>query len=312
MCTPYVAVIDSEATKQIAEQLLMEGDQEHAIREVHWQCFLAYCDCNHLDPRADYDRAIPTFAASLLLQKRCEATVKVYLRHVHAVHEDVCTPISIVMRALTARIARKGSTHALDLEASDMCRLLEAIFSRGTAWDAVATLFLWWSGMRCADIAELKRRDVSWSPQILRVQIRFSKTVRNVHDSVELRIPSKWLPIGPTKVREALQAHISQGDPEEELFAWATSARINYSLRAAWHQCGGTPVAGARHYPTTYTFRRAFVHSIEKRFTNPDTGAVEWNRVIQYTMHQTERILRGHYVLKVGETEPPRRLLEEW
>jgi integrase len=224
------------------------------------------------------------------------------LKHVHEVFLEARTNYATIMRALSARTAREGTTHALDLDAAAIQCIIQRITDIHPTHGRTCA-FLWYSGMRCHDLTELRRKQVTFQDGFLRIEIRFTKTIRGPADGVELRIPCVWLPEVDWNTADLLVSHIQKGEPEEWLFPDAEATEINATIRRACTNLGMRAQAGTRHFPTTYTFRRSFVHAMESRFRDARTGIVNWGHVTQYTLHQTERCVRGFYVSSVSDVQ---------
>lgn len=296
---PYVASQMDIATSELAAQLISEGDQEAEVRDTHWRCYLAYCQNNNKEPRAQFQEAIAGFAASLLLQHRCESTVKVYLKHVKAVIDECYTPFQCVMRALDKRIALRGTTHALDIDDSQALRILHQMHQRHPE-AAIICGFMLITGIRCEDLNWIYRGHVALGNGILRVELRFAKNIRSALDRKELRVPTGWMPKLPKAVATALVSRFDNGPVNQLLFPGANATRVNAALKDACQRIGLAPQAGARAYPTTYSFRRAFCHNIEWHCTD-DKGLTDWNEVIRFTLHTTARMVQAYYAPRVSD-----------
>jgi integrase len=299
---PFAGLINDADTLVIAGQLLEEGDQEFDIRQTHWRAFLAHCQVNNFHPYDGFQDAIPTFAASILQQGRSPGTAVAYLKHVHECWKEARSNLATVVRALRARMAREGTTHALDMDTASLQHIIQRISKTSVTFGRICA-FLWYSGMRSHDLTELRRKHVCFSDGYLRVEVHFTKTIRGPADGVELRIPCDWLPELDLETINSLVAHVTYGDPDDLLFAEAEASDVNAAMRQACIILGMSPQAGRRQFPTTYTFRRAFVHAMEERFRDPTTGIVNWSHVTQYTLHQTERCVRAYYSSSVSDTQ---------
>ncbi len=257
---PYIATLNCPATDRLVGCLIEEGDQDLDIRETHWKAFAAHCQANNFSPCDQFQDAIPSFAASLLLQHRCAATVKVYLKHVKMVFDESRTRFSTVMRALDHQIARQGSIHAVDLNNMEISPLLHIMYTSGDRFIAIVCAFLWITGMRCEDVTELRRKHVELGDTFLRVEIRFAKNIRSRLDATELRIPIDWLPSLPKDIIIDLSRHLQEGSGNDALFPSISADRVNRNLRVAWPRCGVTVVGGRLFSNDIYV--SSIIHSL--------------------------------------------------
>lgn len=51
---------------------------------------------------------------------------------------------------------------------------------------------------------------------------------------------------------------------------------------------------------STYTFRRNYVHRVLEEFTEVD-GTVDWEKVTQYTLHFSEKVVKSVYAKTAEE-----------
>ncbi len=289
---------------QLTQRLLDEGDDTTSTKDAHWRAYDAFCRANDLDPRDDLQQATPLFAAALLEQGRLESTVKVYLKHIKDRLEEARLPFNKVMRALDVRIARRGHDHAMDLEVEDLGCLLAKMQSTISSTSAVTLAFMWVTGLRCEDLSEIFGKQVTINRDFLQVEVRLSKTFRNSLDRAEIRIPVAWMPDMAIELSRALVqkiSHAKRSAANELVFGTPSVEVLNAHLRRAWKACGHRLIAlGAHRSPTTYTFRRSFIHMIVRKCTDVD-GVVSWARVSTFTLHKCEKTVRAYYNTHVSD-----------
>ena len=299
----FVACPVGQEIKQIEQSLLQEGDNMNDAKEAHWRAYRAFCTINHFDPRADFQTAISKFAAALIAQHRLESTVTVYMLHISEILATERSNYDKLLHALDIRIARRGHDHAMDLEVDDIAALIAKVYTDVSKPNALVMAFMWSTGLRCENLSEIFSRQVSIDASFLRVEVRLSKTASHPLDRAEVRIPVSWLPNMVIELSTALVEHAraARKKPDETVFGTPNVDFLNAHIRRGWKACGHRlQTMGAHKCPTSYTFRRSFVHMIVRRCTDPE-GVTDWTKVIKFTLHRCEKTAKAYYAKHVSD-----------
>jgi len=184
---------------------------------------------------------------------------------------------TFVSSALQNEYAAQGVKHAIDIteeEARIFLTLIHAVDVRTAMW-LMQTV-----GARNKDLKRLQSWQYSFLDDQQRIEIQFMVT-KTIGDVTQKRHVSFPFVIPPDEgVRKFLLN-------KEQL---PKTQRCNEVLRKALEhvKC----VSGRT--PTTYSFRRLFEHRIIRWYTRDD-GTVEWMKVLQWSGHKDETVLKGSY-----------------
>lgn len=198
---------------------------------------------------------------------------------------------NFVKDALQKEYAALGTEHALDITDEEAVSFLPRILCvdvRAAMWLIVTT------GARCCDLSPERLQDWQFCFDIVaqRIMVTFMVT-KTINDVTDRRTVSFPFVIPPDN---AVQRYLIE---KQKI---PSTDRCLHVLKAAKLK---EPIEGKG--VTTYSFRRLFEHRIIKWYTRED-GTVEWLKVIQWSGHRNERVLKGSYsqpqVLHIPKNAP--------
>jgi hypothetical protein len=191
---------------------------------------------------------------------------------------------------LALEAASAGTRHARDIS-DDECRSLLRVIRCQEARYALWCMFCF--GLRLADFGRFEGWCARRSENRIRLEVRIAKNVRERAErfSFELEVRE------PAATFEA--ALVDGRTPQKDCES------LNGILAAAACQLGWKVVKGknapsAVRAPTTYSFRRNFMHSVIETFSSDRRGSltvkvVDWLSVCQISGHQQVKTLKASY-----------------
>jgi hypothetical protein len=180
-----------------------------------------------------------------------------------------------VEKGLEMRYATIERRHALDITKEKAMNIIANV----RAIDVKTTLCrLAACGARCVDQQRLHYWQVSFDDGRLRISFRLTKNRRAPQDKFLLSI-RPWFDF-PEDVAIVLR--------QNEEMQLANCQRVNNTLKALTKE-----EANNERHPTSYSFRRLFVHTAIEEHT--ENGFVEWQKVIEWTGHKSPEVVKAYY-----------------
>ena len=136
------------------------------------------------------------------------------------------------------------------------------------------------TGVRLRDLKRMRRKQMSFAPKSISMQIRLSKNRRSRALRRVLRLQSVHKVVG-FYVDKAL-CDLPEGDPEDKPFSSTTTAEINSYLRKLCLRQGWSVL-------TTYSFRKFFIRRVALYMK------FDWPRIISWTGHCGINVVAAHY-----------------
>lgn len=291
-----LSVDERKRSRQYAEELQQRLTEMHTA-EKHYE---SHCELNDLDPKSI--EAFATFAVAMetgaggrdpIQHSTRHGYLKCVLNSLRSNTDPIVAMRQYVVEDAKEEAAKHGRGHAPDYCLSTLIVIYECVPSstRAVCWLAIAL------GLRNIDLQWLRPVAITFGHvkngelQDLWVDVAFGKVIRGTGDRRTLHLKRSMLP-GILPPPELLQM-VAEGRQDFTSWEIADVDTFNRALKKAMPRTNLLFVRGA---PTTYTFRRNFVHRIINCCRNPN-GSVRWDEVTEYTLHFKEENVKAHYCL---------------
>lgn len=180
--------------------------------------------------------------------------------------------------------AKLGSSHAPD---ADMATLVKALQDAPPDTEGVQLSIMLLTGSRNADIEgfgdiRFSRSESDWT---ILADVVCSKTRKTPDETTLLTLKGPtcfFNSFSPAQQRRMMSFKTDDFVDTPELLRWMK-------------QHDSTKVF------TTYSFRRCYIHNILSAFTSVVNGSINWEAVLQYTLHFSEKTVKSVYAKKAGE-----------
>ena len=247
--------------------------------------FCTFCTINTLDPKLP--ASILKYMACNLQAGMDPGSLLTMLRYIESEDHNVEMPDQITNRAIRGYLrlqkTKKGSRHAKDADVHVLIASLEACPSCEYRTQLALILLV---GLRNADLegtGARRIRENDTPPKIL-FDVIVSKQRKRPEEKVLLRIQGPLCKAGL----------FSQG-LLRDMKRWRPQLFRPVALVLPWMK-----TQPSLRMFSTYTFRRNYVHRVLEEFTEVD-GTVDWEKVTQYTLHFSEKVVKSVYAKTAEE-----------
>ena len=237
--------------------------------------FRSWLNLNGLHARS----GLPMYVGSLLNSGLKIGTVKTYLGYVVVAHPEYASEPG--WSAVFSTV-RKAHADALVREARRISwKDFHAILDRlNDAHIRLVVIAMAVCGLRLADLQRLRRSQIVFGRDEIRVRVKISKGRRSASKAKTLRL-SRFSSIFHFEVPVELRG-LTDGPPDERPFAEISVSEVNAALSAA------TLWPNARQ-ATTYSMRKLYMTTI--------LAYCDWDvhRALEFSMHVSEDSLAAYY-----------------
>lgn len=236
----------------------------------------------------------PTIAVKAWIGAQLRAGRKIGTVHTYLVYALTAVRSSLssleklewsrVMRVVSAAHADADTASAPYCDPDTFC----SVITHMQGPTRLAASLIAFSGLRVADMARLRRKQIRFGKNELQIQVRLSKNRRSPAKRKILRLTNVSDMLGYTLDDQLRQ--LAGGDPNERPLQGITADEVNRALRTA------TQTAGVGHL-TTYSLRKLFIQQISAFYQ------YDWQRVIEVTLHTKIDVVAAHYDRIIGPLE---------
>ena len=159
-----------------------------------------------------------------------------------------------------------------------LARILESVSLR--IRQAIAAIAF--TGARMADVRRWRRKQVVFSPRMIKVEVRLTKNRRRRAQRRILRLNNVHRVIGFLVDPSLTSLSSEDGTPEDRPFAVTKVSEVNAALGVLCKKHGWTRL-------TTYSFRKFFIKRVSQYMK------FDWPRIIQWTLHTGIDVVAAHY-----------------
>jgi len=266
--------------------------QRHKAKMAALATYEEHCRLNNLQLNEGWVHWFNALKSSLLEP----GTVRTMMKNAQDMHKRSQSDEADAMWLCNDNCATKPGRHAQDVTLSDLMRILAKVpmHHRASVLYHIAT------GSRISDQTRTMRCLVSMKEDgKFVVERRREKTMTKSGDRCTVVLPKRMLPPG---MDELWRTHFAQ--MKKGRYMWSSKSQLEVDVYAATATYNtmiqlAAAVAGVAR-PTSYTFRRNFMHRMIWNCTDKD-GQVDWAQVRKYSKHHLDSTVEAYYRKHVSD-----------
>jgi hypothetical protein len=297
----FIVRKDSDTTKQIAKDLLSEGNPSAAYRNSALGIFLKYCKVNEYDPVSP--EAFVNYIAARIEQEFAYSGIHSTMRAIRRARRKLNLE-NIAMLALQLRATKYRGNHARDLDEDSVLAILDSMVEAGLLEEGLVAYIMWATGFRFETLREILWGDIRIADGLLKIDVSKAKNLRCPGHQTVWSLSLDAVPAGPLALTDLFSERVG---PAAQLLdtpvAFFDLDQLNKAIQhVAAHRTDITvgDGVGADRAPTSYTFRRAAFHRFMEWFRD-ERGVVDWAQLCLITLHHSADALKAYYAKRASD-----------